>query len=160
MRHSEHKVEVVHRQEFLLALLQPFVSVQALTLWTVPVRARVEALAEHTALITDQEMSTEIRGSTLRDGSYHALMKWPMRTEPPPVRVSEFAEDVSQFEIVGAHDRPGLRGEVRGVEPDFVERALHPSNGVGSDLEVDKGGVNGRMSEQLLNVADIGAAFE
>jgi hypothetical protein len=70
--HSEDDMKVGLVEQLRLTMLDPLCPGQRLTLWTVPIAARVETVAFVAALIAAFEMSAQRRGATYFDGGHDA----------------------------------------------------------------------------------------
>jgi hypothetical protein len=96
LREGEHHVEVLDREEFLLALLEPEGSSRGLTLGAMPIAARVIDWLLVTADVTFLEVASESRGPALRQVVQDpALLSG--RSVSLDVRRTVFADDIGHF---------------------------------------------------------------
>ncbi len=102
---GEDEVEVGHGQKLILALLEPLLAIEPLTLRAVAVATRVVTLGHDTASVADVEMPAERCGSAQLDGPHHPLLADGKPVGVMPVGIAIAAQDVGHLQVGGAHLR-------------------------------------------------------
>ena len=168
-RQREHDVEIGNRQQFGLPIGQPLRPCGPLTLWTMPIAARVVGDARRAA---SSQASTWPPSAAVR----HAVIALMTRRSVRP-HVRRGREDRPRHDDAGY---PRLRLSVgrrkprRGPSPapaarlsrrhdlqrQSVERAPRRPDRVGRDLRIARRRRQIVMTEQNLNDPDVGSAFQ
>ena len=107
LRHGEDNVEVFDRQQFGLAIFEPFGARQRLALRAVPVPAAIEGHALITAGVALLDVATQRSRAAALDGAHdaalHAAQVLRVLTT---IGRADLAEDVRHFEPEGAQRAP------------------------------------------------------
>jgi cytochrome c-type biogenesis protein CcmH/NrfF len=102
LRNGEHDVEVLDVEQFLLARFEPVCSSRRLTLWAMPVAARVVDRHLVTAALTPLEMTPESRRPALCE-----IVQYPSlllrRAVALQIRRTVFSDDIGHFRPMSAH---------------------------------------------------------
>ena len=100
--HCKHDVEILDRQQFGLALLQPLGTVRVLTLGTMPVAAGVVADLRMIAVAALFDVAAQGRGAAGFNGPHDAQL-WQRQRVRGAVGFTVLSKDVSQLEGWPAH---------------------------------------------------------
>jgi hypothetical protein len=108
-RHSENDMKVRDLKKFGFAILDPPGAGEGLTLWAVPIAARVERIPLMTALVTALHMAAESGCPAHFDGGHDApLPGGHRRAMLFAVRFAIAAEHIRHFQLRAIHE-PGAQ---------------------------------------------------
>jgi hypothetical protein len=166
-RHSEHHVEVLHRQQFGEALLDPALPGQALALGTMPVPAGAIHDARILAVVAPFDGAAQRGRAAVDDGLHQAVLMQGQGMRLPVGR-SVLSKDVGQLGSRPGHSAWLGCGLCLGSGPtaeflaglQVIQGALGAADDARRYLGVMRGGVDAAMTEQNLDDADIGAILE
>ena len=160
-RHSEDYVEVRHRQQFGLALLEPLLPLGVLTFGTVPVAARVIRNPRKTTLAAFLNVAAQ-HGRTAGFDSAHHAQRLAGQGLLRAIRRAVLPKNVSQLQ-----GWPGHGSLLSGGRPGGTRRWAHQSiqraGSAGDDLHghvgIARGGFQATAAQEGLNDPHIGAVL-
>ena len=170
-RHGEDHVEVLHRQQFGEALLDPALARQPLALGTMAIAAGAIHDARVLAVVAPFDGAAQRGGTAVLDGLHQAVLMQGQGMRLP-VGGAVLSKDVGQLGSRLGHGRARLGTAVDGSDfwpgpaAQFLTglQVIQGALGVGDELRGDGGvvggGVDALMAEQDLDDADIGAVFQ
>src|SRR5215472_6633464 len=142
-RQGEHDMEIGHRQEFGLAVGQPFLGSGGLALWAVPVAARVVRDAQVRAVFAafDIPPNAAVRQRSIAD----MTLSWPRLTWPAwdARQAGPRWRKMSATSTAGRDNGRASAGHL----PQKVERAGHLADRTDGDASVERRRVEFLMSQ-------------
>jgi len=165
-RHGEDHVEVLDRQQFGKALLDPALPRQALALGTMPVPAGTIDDARVLAVVAPFDGAAQCGGTAVDDGLHEAVLVQGQGMRLPVGR-AVLSKDVGQLGSRPVHSAwlgcglglgPGAAAELlTGLQA--IQRTFGAADDARGYLGVVRGGVDGAVPEQHLDDADISAVL-
>ena len=114
----EHDVEIGNRQQFGLPIGQPLRPCGPLTLWTMPIAARVVGDARRAAIVASLDMAAERRRSARCDRAHDAPLGPPhMSGAVAKIGLAMTTQDIRDFDCRSVEGSPGAGHRRRRARP-------------------------------------------